>query len=102
MWAEAPRQDRTGCVVAVAWEGSGKGCEFWLLKGRERLWDICKQMHNEMLWVDCVSPEKDICILTPGPQNMTLLRDGVLNELNEIIRMGFCSNRTVSSYKGEI
>ena len=38
---------------------SGKGCEF-CPKGRERLWDSCKQMHNEMLWVDCVSPEKDI------------------------------------------
>lgn len=38
---------------------SGKGCEF-CPKGRERLWDSCKEMQNKMLWIDCVSPEKDI------------------------------------------
>lgn len=39
-------------------------------------------------------------VLTPGPQNMTLLRDGVLNRLNEIIRMGSVSIGLCPHIKG--
>lgn len=45
-----------GSSVGKEWEG---GVNFALKEGRG-YGTVVKQMHNEMLWIDCVSPEKDI------------------------------------------
>lgn len=64
MWAERLQAGQNRMCVGCSVGRSGKGCGNFALK-EGRLWDICKQMHNEMLWVDCVSPEKHMGVLTP-------------------------------------
>lgn len=81
------RQDRTGCVKAVAWEAVGRGVNFALKEGRG-YGTVVNRCKTKCYALIVSLQRKTDGSPNPGPQNVTLLRDGVLNELNEVIRMG--------------